>query len=312
MVALNPAYAPEKTDERAKNRVGGFFFLAASRTGSDRPASPDCIGEKRGHGYDTASGVTVYGFRYYDPETGKWASRDPIGERGGLNLYGFVGNDGVSRWDVLGLYPVFSPWVTPVGVKLRDWNVAFALYYHWESWNGNAPFTRNDGVWGEYMKEYPDVRAAAQDLLSKEASNAWRGSKDSGPYNARKVIEIRRNKLLAATLNQVRFVVNGKFEVDRVECRVKLIGNSAAILDKFDPHEADHPNSDLADWFGRTLRRLGKSAPLPSTSKPNQDFHITIKWSVEDMEYSIDPDADGGDGVATGVGAINVWPWEKI
>ena len=28
---------------------------------------------------------------------------DPIGERGGLNLYGFVGNDPVNRWDVLGL-----------------------------------------------------------------------------------------------------------------------------------------------------------------------------------------------------------------
>jgi len=31
-----------------------------------------------------------------------WLSRDPIGERGGLNLYGFVGNDGVNRWDYLG------------------------------------------------------------------------------------------------------------------------------------------------------------------------------------------------------------------
>ena len=32
-----------------------------------------------------------------------WLSRDPIGEEGGLNLYGFVGNDGVNRWDYLGL-----------------------------------------------------------------------------------------------------------------------------------------------------------------------------------------------------------------
>ena len=50
-----------------------------------------------------ASGVTVYGYRYYDPETGRWLSRDPIGERGGLNLYGFVGNDPTSHIDVLGL-----------------------------------------------------------------------------------------------------------------------------------------------------------------------------------------------------------------
>ena len=44
-----------------------------------------------------------YGFRYYDPVTGRWASRDPIEEEGGLNLYGFVGNDGVNAWDYLGL-----------------------------------------------------------------------------------------------------------------------------------------------------------------------------------------------------------------
>jgi RHS repeat-associated protein len=43
-----------------------------------------------------------YGYRYYDPTTGRWPSRDPIGERGGMNLYGFVGNDGTNRWDLLG------------------------------------------------------------------------------------------------------------------------------------------------------------------------------------------------------------------
>ena len=47
--------------------------------------------------------VTVYGYRWYDPVTGRWPSRDPIEERGGINLYGFVGNDGVNKRDVLGL-----------------------------------------------------------------------------------------------------------------------------------------------------------------------------------------------------------------
>ncbi|MEI8341731.1 MAG: RHS repeat-associated core domain-containing protein [Verrucomicrobiota bacterium] len=46
--------------------------------------------------------VAYYGYRYYDPLTGRWPSRDPIGERGGVNLYGFVGNDGVDRVDLLG------------------------------------------------------------------------------------------------------------------------------------------------------------------------------------------------------------------
>ncbi len=43
-----------------------------------------------------------YGYRYYDPITGRWPSRDPIAERGGLNLYGFVRNSPQHKIDVLG------------------------------------------------------------------------------------------------------------------------------------------------------------------------------------------------------------------
>ena len=47
--------------------------------------------------------VAYYGYRYYDPKTGRWPSRDPIGERGGMNLYGFVGNSCLNESDFLGL-----------------------------------------------------------------------------------------------------------------------------------------------------------------------------------------------------------------
>jgi RHS repeat-associated protein len=103
MVALNTAYAPSKTPTRSKNRVGDFFCQGADCVGSDRPATRNRIGEKRPYDYDLASGVTDYGFRYYDPVTGRWPSRDPIEENGGLNLYGMVGNDPINYWDVLGL-----------------------------------------------------------------------------------------------------------------------------------------------------------------------------------------------------------------
>ena len=52
---------------------------------------------------EKVTGLLYYGYRYYDPITGRWPSRDPIEERGGVNLYGFVGNDGVNWVDVLGL-----------------------------------------------------------------------------------------------------------------------------------------------------------------------------------------------------------------
>ena len=52
---------------------------------------------------EKVTGLLYYGYRYYDPATGRWPSRDPIGERGGKNLYGFVVNNSVSQIDILGL-----------------------------------------------------------------------------------------------------------------------------------------------------------------------------------------------------------------
>jgi RHS repeat-associated protein len=55
---------------------------------------------------DQESGFYYYGYRYYDPVTGRWPSRDPIGEAGGRNLYAFLGNNCISRLDYLGHEPV--------------------------------------------------------------------------------------------------------------------------------------------------------------------------------------------------------------
>jgi RHS repeat-associated protein len=65
-----------------------------------KPSNP---GEKSPENGDFGPGVTYYGYRYYDPLTGRWPSRDPIQERGGVNLYGFVGNNSISLIDILGL-----------------------------------------------------------------------------------------------------------------------------------------------------------------------------------------------------------------
>lgn len=52
---------------------------------------------------DRESELIYYGFRYYAPRIGRWLSRDPIGERGGLGLYSYVGNDPTNHTDFLGL-----------------------------------------------------------------------------------------------------------------------------------------------------------------------------------------------------------------
>jgi RHS repeat-associated protein len=49
------------------------------------------------------TGLSEYLFRKYEPGIGRWTARDPIGERGGRNLYGYVGNAPLGRHDRLGL-----------------------------------------------------------------------------------------------------------------------------------------------------------------------------------------------------------------
>ena len=83
--------APGHRNLTAKNRVWDFFPLSSKTHPANRrqPAQP------RRKTRPTLT-KTVSGIPY-------WPSKDPIEEKGGVNLYGFVGNDGVNRWDRLGL-----------------------------------------------------------------------------------------------------------------------------------------------------------------------------------------------------------------
>jgi len=83
--------APEKSEPTAKNRVWGFFgdTQQSHRENCHQPKQP-----RQGN---PPSLTKIVSGRTY------WPSRDPIGERGGINLYGMVGNNSVTRWDYLGL-----------------------------------------------------------------------------------------------------------------------------------------------------------------------------------------------------------------
>ena len=50
------------------------------------------------------AGLSEYEKRKYEPGMGRWRSRDPIVEFGGLNLYGFILNQTTCRNDKLGLF----------------------------------------------------------------------------------------------------------------------------------------------------------------------------------------------------------------
>jgi len=61
----------------------------------------------------SASNLDLAVYRAYDPDLGRWLSRDPIEEYGGINLYGYVGNDALNLADPLGLFWFYGNWGGP-------------------------------------------------------------------------------------------------------------------------------------------------------------------------------------------------------
>lgn len=58
------------------------------------------------------SGLNLTLYRAYDPSSGRWLNRDPIGENGGLNLYDYVRNAPINLIDLSGLFgddPYYLP-----------------------------------------------------------------------------------------------------------------------------------------------------------------------------------------------------------
>ncbi len=82
------------------NGIGAHYdyapFGATTRTHRDASASFDIVALNpfrfSSEYYDSELDLVYYNYRHYSPSLGRFLSRDPIEEQGGLNLYAFVGN----------------------------------------------------------------------------------------------------------------------------------------------------------------------------------------------------------------------------
>lgn len=64
-------------------------------------------GERR----DPETGLVYLRARYYDPDLGRFITKDPLGFSGGLNAYVYCGNNAVNRVDPLGLSDDFTDYI---------------------------------------------------------------------------------------------------------------------------------------------------------------------------------------------------------
>lgn len=68
-----------------------------------------------GHYSHSPTGLTLAMFRAYEPALGRWITEDPVGLRGGLNLYSYVDNNSVNYIDPAGRLKVAPGVPVPTG-----------------------------------------------------------------------------------------------------------------------------------------------------------------------------------------------------
>ena len=126
----------------------GNVLAVYDASGSPIPAS--ALGNRylfQGREYSWASGLYHFRARWYDPQTGRWLSNDPIGISGGLNQYVFCGNDPVNKLDVFGCLWESVEQAIRAGLgnvfKLPEadkWEYSFNLYRTQEGLFGYGPY----------------------------------------------------------------------------------------------------------------------------------------------------------------------------
>jgi len=128
--------------------------------------------------FDDISGWFYYGYRYYDPVTGRWPSRDPIGESGGVNLYNFVVNSPADMVDMLGLKFIWEKdlelgdedlgpehWeYTRYGVDL-GWTCRTSVYYCCSATEGWITVPNHASEWDGWALHYRNSEFPDPDLL---------------------------------------------------------------------------------------------------------------------------------------------------
>jgi len=69
---------------------------------------------------DIEAGLHYNWNRYYDPDTGRYITQDPVGLEGGINFYGYAFNDPMNFYDPLGLRGCGQSWFDNVVENYLD------------------------------------------------------------------------------------------------------------------------------------------------------------------------------------------------
>ncbi|MBF0227957.1 MAG: hypothetical protein HQK76_21155 [Desulfobacterales bacterium] len=240
-----------------------------------------------------------WGYRYYSAELGRWLSRDPMGEKSGINYYIFIMNNGLNKNDLLGLIDItniprimiannftkgaalMNKWFSaPAGQQLDD---TTTITMDWALNN----YPRAKAVYDSIFQEKIYQNDAAKKVILKNLrrSNATNQSKFgyfSWPVHLleEEHINFRPVGSLYDPIDDL-FAALGKFRFHVViSGTVDYIGYSGAMLtlekvgvfivDSYDFNDEDGGDQPLGFWNERT-NYVGRN-PFRGDYVSNSDF----------------------------------------
>lgn len=230
---------------------------------------------------DEATGLYYYGFRYYDPVTGRWPSRDLIAERGGINLYGFVGNNGIGLIDPYGL----NKWVTYQSEYGNvDSGEPKTTSEIWGIINGNGVLRHSNEERWEPGEDGKDYLIFGETLQNGEVEVTIGNSGDEDSETDCWCV--------SATLNHV------------VESLTIYNGSLANVSERYlgvAAHEANHIQAGFKRLFSITKDKNDEDQPCYATQPEAQSASIDIKDAIkklvaDEMEKEANHDTSGGYG----------------
>ena len=113
--------------------------------------------------HDKDTGFLKFGYRDYDPESGRWTAKDPIGFAGGnINLYEYVGNSP-------------SNYTDPSGLLVGDWH--FGITYVAARYTGEGVLDSLKLAW-QVMREDRNTLDRSADAAN---IHGMRGEMEIGP-----------------------------------------------------------------------------------------------------------------------------------
>jgi RHS repeat-associated protein len=144
--------------------------------------------------------LVCYLHRYFRPSTGRWLSRDPIQEEGGLNVYSFVSDDPVNRIDKFGLASSTTPGVPHVS---NDEHNNYLIFYATcpRGWSVTAVTVTYDST---AMADGMLTAAASDERRQWLLNYVYGGLKSVGRSNCRgepvEVLAFMRTRLVSPAL----------------------------------------------------------------------------------------------------------------